>query len=136
IATYQVWLYAHFPLVAALTALGPSVQYIVTNKPGATLPDSARWLLCGALAVCLATIGALHWTSAAPAQRALDRARTRLRIVTSLLILLFALIGARLSPIRIIGFLATLCVVQVLIDLRNDGEIAAHGEVEPLHEGV
>lgn len=136
IATYQVWLYAHFPLVAALTALGPSVQYIVTNKPGATLPDSARWLLCGALAVCLATIGAVHWTSAAPAQRALDRARTRLRIVASLLILLFALVGAHLSPIRIIGFLATLCVVQVLIDLRNDGEIAPHGEAELPREGV
>ncbi|MCA1723741.1 MAG: low temperature requirement protein A [Thermomicrobia bacterium] len=136
IATYQVWLYAHFPLVAALTALGPSVQYIVTNKPGVTLPDSARWLLCGALAVCLSTVGALHWTSAAPAQRALDRARTRLRIVTSVLILLFALVGAHFPPIRIIGFLATLCVVQVLIDVRNDGEIAPHGEAEPPREGV
>ena len=135
IATYEVWLYGHFPLAAALTAMAPSAQYIILNPPGAALAASARWLICGALAVCLATIGAIHWTSAAPAKRARDRARTRLRLVASLLILLFALIGMHLPPVYIIGFLATICVVQVLIDLRNDGEIAAHGEGEPLHEG-
>ncbi|MDQ6602008.1 MAG: low temperature requirement protein A [Chloroflexota bacterium] len=136
IVTYQVWLYVHFPLVVALTAMASGVQYVVTNRPGAALPDSARWLLCGALALCLATIGAIHWTSAAPAQRALDRARTRLRIVASILILIFAFASGHLSPVLIMGFLATICTAQVLIDLRNDGEIAAHGEVEPSHEGV
>lgn len=136
IANYQVWLYAHFPLVATLTAMAPGVQYVVTNKPGTALPDSARWLLCGALAACLATIGAIHWTSAAPTERALDRARTRLRIVASLLILLLAPVGMYLSPVLLIGFLATICAAQVVIDVRNDGEIAAHGEIEPPHEGA
>lgn len=136
IATYEVWLYGHFPLAAALTAMAPSAQYIILNPPGAALAASARWLICGALAICLATIGAIHWTSAAPAKRALDRARTRLRLLAGLLILLFALIGMHLPPVFIIGFLATICVVQLLIDLRNDGEIAAHGETEPLHEGA
>jgi len=136
IATYQVWLYAHFPLVVALTAIASGVQYVVTNRSGPVLPDSARWLICGALAVCLTSIGALHWTSATPAKRALDRARTRLRLVASLLILLFALMSGHLPPVLIIGFLATICAAQVLIDLRNAGEITEHGEAEPPHEGV
>jgi len=136
IATYEVWLYSHFPLAAALTALAPGVQYVISNPPGAVLPTSARWLICGALAACLATIGAIHWTSAAPAERARDRARTRLRVLASLIILLLALVGAHLSPVLIVGFLATICTAQVLIDVRNDGEIPEHGEAAPLHEGV
>jgi low temperature requirement protein LtrA len=136
IAIYQVWLYAHFPLVVTLTAMAAGVQYVVANKSPVALPDSARWLLCGALAICLATIGAIHWTSAAPAQRTLDRARTRLRIIASLLVLLLAFIGMYLSPMLLMLSLATICAAQVVIDLRNDGEITAHGEVEPPHEGA
>ncbi len=136
IVTYQIWLYVHFPLVVALTAMASGVQYVMTSRSGTALPPSARWLVCGALAVCLATIGAIHWTSAAPAERALDRARTRLRIISSIFILIFALAGVHLSGVIVMAFLATICAAQVLIDLRNDGEIAAHGEVEPSPEGV
>lgn len=136
IVLYQLWLYAHFPLVAALTAVGPGVQYIMTSKPSAAPSDSARWLLCGALALCFITIGIIHWTSATPAARALDHARTRLRFVASGVVLLFALVSMRFSPILVIGFLATICAIQVVIDLRNEGEIAEHGEAEPSEEGA
>lgn len=136
VAMYQIWLYTHFPLVAALTAIGPGVQYIITNEPGASLPANARWLICAALAICLVTIGMQHWTSAPPASRAIERARARLRIVAGFVILIFALVGVRLSPVLVIGFLATICAAQVVIDLRNDGEITEHGEADAAHEGV
>jgi hypothetical protein len=120
----------------ALTAMAPTVQYVVTNPPGSALSTSVRWLICRALAACLATIGAIHWTSAAPAQRALDRARTRLRVLASLLILILAVAGAHLSAVFLIGILAMICVAQVLIDLRNDSAITRHGEADPPDEGA
>lgn len=136
IATYQIWLYTHFPLVVALTAAGPGVQYIITNEPGTALPTDARWLICGAVALSLITIGIQHWTSAPPVSRAVERARTRQRIVAGALVLLVALAGVRLSPVLVIAFLATICAVQVVIDLHNDGEIAEHGESDAADEGV
>ncbi len=136
VAAYQIWLYSHFPLVVALTALGPGVQYIVTNPPGAPLSAGARWLTCSALALCLVTIGIQHWTSAPPAGRAIERARARLRVLAGALVLLFALVGGHLSPVLVIGFLATICAAQIVVDMRNDGEIAAQGEIDTAHEGV
>jgi low temperature requirement protein LtrA len=136
IATYQVWLYAHFPLVVALTAIAVGVQYVLREQSGAALPWNVRWLLCGALAICLATIGIIHWTSAAPAQRARDYARTRLRFLAAAVTLIVALVGGHFSSAVVLGVLAILCAVQVTIDVRNDGEIAAHGEDESPHEGA
>lgn len=70
------------------------------------------------------------------ATRAVERARTRLRILAGLVVLAFALVGTHLSAVLVIAFLATICAVQVVLDLRNDGEITEQGESDATHEGV
>jgi low temperature requirement protein LtrA len=136
IGTYQLWLYAHFPLVAALTAAAAGVQYIISSRPESSLPSPARWLICAAVAVCLVAIGVIHRTSAPRATLTRDRARTRLRFLAATVALGIAAIGIRLSPVLVIGFLATISAAQLVLDLYNDGEIAEHGEVDTPHKGA
>lgn len=137
IITYQVWLYTHFPLVVALTGAGVGVEYVVTNPAGAVLPDNARWLIGGSVAVALIATGVIHWTSAPPENRTRDHARTRLRVIAGGIMLLLTAIGRGTAPVLVVGIIATICAAQVVIDVLNDGEIpATTNGVNNTQEGV
>jgi len=137
IITYQVWLYTHFPLVVALTGAGVGIEYVVTNPAGAVLPDNARWLIGGSVAVALIATGVIHWTSAPPENRTRDRARTRLRVIAGGIMLLLTAIGRGTAPVLVVGVIATICAAQVVIDVLNDGEIpATTNGVNNTQEGV
>jgi low temperature requirement protein LtrA len=57
----QVWFHLHFPVVAAITAGGAGVLNTVAHAAD-PLPDAVRWLLVGALAAAIVSIGALTFT--------------------------------------------------------------------------
>ncbi len=136
VITYQVWLYAHLPLAAAITTMGVGVEYALRHAPLAPLPASERWLLCGSAAVCLAALGVIHWTSAPPEDRARDRTRARLRVVGALATLVFALVALPATPAFVVAFPALVCCVLIVIDVVGEGGIAAEDADEGIHEGV
>jgi low temperature requirement protein LtrA len=130
-AVYRIWLYAHFPLVVALTLAGTAVQYAIRHEP----PAATGGLLCGSIALSLLMLGVIHWASAAPRSRARDHARARLRVFTALGIGVLAPFIAHLHAVAIMAILASICVGQVVFDLVhvNDAHLsdtphAAHGE--------
>ncbi len=56
---FALWTYLHVPFVMATTALGAGVLNVVSNED-ATLPGESRWLLVGAVAMALLTLGVLE----------------------------------------------------------------------------
>jgi len=57
----QLWLYLHLPFVIAMAAVGAGVLNTVEHST-VSLPAEVRWLLVGALAVAVGSVGALSLT--------------------------------------------------------------------------
>ncbi len=57
----QLWLYLHLPFVIAMAAVGAGVLNAVEGST-VPLPAEVRWLLVGALAVAVGSVGALSLT--------------------------------------------------------------------------
>jgi low temperature requirement protein LtrA len=55
------WGYLHLPLVMSIAAVGAAVQNVLARE-GAAPGAAIRWLMAGALAVALATIGLIEVT--------------------------------------------------------------------------
>jgi low temperature requirement protein LtrA len=58
----QVWVYTHLPLALGLAATGAAVQRVVMRVDAGALEAGDRWLLAGAVGLCLASIGVIHST--------------------------------------------------------------------------
>ena len=110
----QLWLYIHLPLVIGLAATGIGVEKgILSAGETTTLPTSARWLLCGSVALCYASLAVLHRMGVI----FMCKVRTRHRLVGMAAMLGVALVGSGLSPIGIMSFVALMGTVQVGLDI-------------------
>lgn len=56
-----IWTYLHLPLLMGIVAVGAGVSNVVASEE-TSLPDEARWLIAGAVAVALIIIGLLELT--------------------------------------------------------------------------
>lgn len=117
--TYQIWLYTHLPLVIGLTATGVGVEHIVSRDPSLALPPPERWLICGAVALCLLALGVIYLTGRTTKILQRCQIRATYRVGAAAVILVLALAGAGLSPIELIGLIAAVCAAQILLDLRD-----------------
>lgn len=113
LATLQIWLYGHFPLVLGLAATGVAVEHIILQEPNSVLPMAERWLLCGATALCLLSLALLHRTGVI--FRCKVRAKYRLWAAIALLVM--GSVGVSLSPILVVGFVAIVTISQVAQDI-------------------
>jgi low temperature requirement protein LtrA len=59
----QAYLYGHIPLLLGLTAVGAGTHLAIEEAAHGALQDGARWAVCGGLALCLASITAIHLTT-------------------------------------------------------------------------
>lgn len=115
---YQRWLYAHFPLVVGLAAAGVGVEHILTNNQGVAVPVAERWLLCGALALCLFALGAIYQTADVCADRDV-RMPSFYRLGAGVVILVIGLGGVMLTPLALLGLLALACAIPTGLDFRE-----------------
>lgn len=103
--------YFLYPLIAALTALGAAVTDIVTHSD--VLPaDGTRWLLCGATALALLSIGALELVQAS---RLRSWSRPALRGSAAALIVLIGMLGDDLDAVALLGILAAIVLAQTIV---------------------
>lgn len=110
----QLWLYIHLPLVIGLAATGIGVEKgIVSAGEVAVLATPERWLLCGSVALCYASLSVLHRMGVI----FMCKARTRHRLVGMAAMLAVAIVGSGLSAVSVMGFVALIGVVQVGLDL-------------------
>jgi low temperature requirement protein LtrA len=109
---YQTWLYSHLPLVIGLTATAVGVQHVVISRPDLALPSGERWLVCGAVALVLVSLGLIHLTTTLSRPQP-GRNHVAVHFVTAAAVLLLAALG-RFSPLVIIGLLSLACALQVI----------------------
>jgi low temperature requirement protein LtrA len=112
---YQTWLYAHLPLVIGLTATAVGVQHVVMSRPDLALPPGERWLICGAMALVLVSLGLIHLTTTLSRPQP-GRNHVAIHFVTAAVVLLLAALGS-FTPLVIIALLALACALQVIREI-------------------
>lgn len=118
LVAYQAWLYGHLPLVIGIAATGVGVEHIVSSQMGKALPDAGRWLLCGAVALCMLALGVLHLTGII--RRCYVRSQYRIGAAAGVVVL--AVVGVNLLPVGVIGLVAMVCAVQVVLELYQSSD--------------
>jgi low temperature requirement protein LtrA len=63
ISLYVIWLYTHFPLVGAITAVGVGIRRLVPSEQYSVLSMSDLWLICGSVAISLISQSVLQYES-------------------------------------------------------------------------
>ena len=112
---YQGWLYAHLPLVIGLAASAVGVQYVVASPQSQVLPPEKRWLLCGAVALVVFSIGCIQLIIDL-SRNEIQKARLSFRFGGAAAVLVLGALG-EVSPLYLIGLLALVGGLQVLQEL-------------------
>lgn len=116
INTYQLWLYAHLPLVIGLAATGVGMEHmILSNSDG--LSPSEPWLLCGAVAMCFLALSLIHRTTVDAGSTKCSQLQVNYRLGAAAIVFVFAVVGISISPVILLGLVAVVCTIQVGIDL-------------------
>ncbi|MCD6037337.1 MAG: low temperature requirement, partial [Nitrososphaeraceae archaeon] len=63
IVIYSIWLYIHFPLVVAITAVGVGIRHLISNEQYSPLTVSDLWLICISVSIFLVSQGILYLIS-------------------------------------------------------------------------
>ena len=113
----EIWIYIHYPLLAAITAYGVIGNKIIALIPGEALSDPKRWLFCGALAVAVASTAVIEW-AAREEDDAMSRApQVLLRGLGALVLIVLAIFGAGLAVPIFVALVASVIVVLVVFDI-------------------
>jgi low temperature requirement protein LtrA len=116
---YKLWLFAHFPLAAAIAASGVAVGEAVHQAGKAELPDAQRLLLVGGVATCLTSLALLHLTYAWVGGGHRSRRRALRKVWAALAVLACGVIERHRTSAEILGWLALVCVTLVILELRD-----------------
>jgi low temperature requirement protein LtrA len=117
ISIFITWLYSHLFLAIGLAATGVGVEHIITKSAANTLPATERWLLCGAVTLCLIVLAVINFTTGILERTRQGRILSTYRLGAGGFILLLAIGGMSLSPLVLITLVAVACLVTVGLDL-------------------
>jgi low temperature requirement protein LtrA len=117
IALGAAWLYAHLPLTAGLAMAGVGLEHLIANGPK-TPPEAAeQWLFCGAIALVLTALAAIHWMTCTLGSPRFRRVLTTYRLGSALFVVFLAVAGTNLTSLGVVAWVAVACLVQVVFDL-------------------
>lgn len=112
---YQGWLYVHLPLVMGLAATAVGVQYAVASPQDLVLPPGERWLICGATALVLLSIGCIQLCIDA-GRGEIQKTHLAFRFGGAVAVLVLGALG-QMSPPHLLGLLALVGALQVIQEL-------------------
>jgi low temperature requirement protein LtrA len=123
-----IFVYAHFPLLAGVTAFGEGTRLAITQATGPGLGAGTRWALAGGIGAFALSLAVLHvgaeWTSL--------RDGTLLgRLWLTTFVLILAAAGGWLAPLAFVGLVAAAVLAQLLVEAFSVREGAAT-VLEPL----
>jgi low temperature requirement protein LtrA len=111
-----VYLYAHFPLLAGVTAVGAGTKLAIIHADAARLGAGARWAIGGGLACYLLSLALIHIA----AERTSPRDRAFLgRLAVSALAVGLAAAGGALRPTLFLAILAAALAAQLVLELAT-----------------
>lgn len=118
--SYQLWLYMHLPLAMSIAATGIGIEKVISKAQDLVLPDTERWLICSAVAICLFTLGIINLTGLiASNQKRHCKFRIGYRFSSSILMIIIAIAGVNLSAVQVIGLIALICTLQIALELHT-----------------
>ena len=122
ISLYLIWLYTHFPLVVAVTAVGVGIRRLVSSEQHSVLSNSDLWLICGSVAISLISQSILHLISIDQDTHDFTRRKKFAisRIVSSVVIISIPIILNNYGiPIIIASLITGVCGFQIIFDLKS-----------------
>jgi low temperature requirement protein LtrA len=122
ISLYLIWLYTHFPLVVAITAVGVGIRRLVSSEQHSVLSNSDLWLICGSVAISLISQSVLHLISIDQDTHDFTRRKKFAisRIVSSVVIISIPIILNNYGiPIIIASLITGVCGFQIIFDLKS-----------------
>jgi low temperature requirement protein LtrA len=113
----EIWIYIHYPLLAAITAYGVVGNKVLSLIPGEALSDPKRWLFCGALAVALVCTAVIEWSAREGTDAMSRQPQVLLRILGALVLITLALLGGGLSAPLLVVSVASIIILLVGLDI-------------------
>jgi low temperature requirement protein LtrA len=120
---FQAWSFAHLPLYLAIGVAGVGVEHVISLGTGAHFHPSESWILCGAVALLMASMVTIGATAEAFQRRQTPIRHLLPRYGIAILALLVGPLGERVPPVFLVIALTLLAVVQAVFAIRD---ILAH----------
>jgi low temperature requirement protein LtrA len=118
---FSIWLFTHFPLVVAITAVGVGIRRLVSSEQHSVLSTSDLWLICGSVAVSLFSQSVLHLVSIDQDTHDFTRRKKFAisRIVSAIVIISIPILLNNYGiPIIIAALITGVCGFQIVFDLK------------------
>jgi low temperature requirement protein LtrA len=122
-----VFVYAHIPLLAALTVVTAGISLAIEQASGSHLDAGTRWALAGGTALYLTCVTVAHASSA----QGVPVGELRARIGAGLALVALALLGAALDPVVFMGAAVSVLVGVVVLNLLAPRPVVARDPAAP-----
>jgi low temperature requirement protein LtrA len=122
ISLYLIWLYTHFPLVVAITAVGVGIRRLVSSEQHSVLDNSDLWLMCGSVVISLISHSVLHLISIDRDTHDFTRRKKFAisRVVSAIVIISIPILLNNYGiPIIIASLITGVCGFQIVFDLKS-----------------
>ena len=122
ISLYLIWLYSHFPLVVAITAVGVGIRRLVSSEQHSVLSNSDLWLICGSVAISLISQSVLHLVSIEKDTHDFTRRKNFAisRLVSAIVIISIPILLNNYGiPIIVASLITGVCGFQIVFDLKS-----------------
>lgn len=119
LAPYEVWIYAHLPLTAAIAAAGMGVRLTILHETDAAMPPAERWLVCSAAGLYFASLGTIYAAKAAAGSRRCTKAEARALWAGASAVLFVGALGTRLTPAGVLALVAAVGTMLVVLDMTS-----------------
>ena len=124
------WIYTHFPLAAALAAVGVSLETAVAEAGHGPMPAPERWIFVGSVAAAFAAMALIQEASLSHPHLAINRAIAYNRLAAVPFLMVIGLMGQLEAQWVAVGVFGV-CIAEVIGDLA----LAAHSrELQRLDE--
>lgn len=122
VVIYFIWLYIHFPLVVAITAVGVGIRHLISNEQYSALTAPDFWLICISVSIFLITQCILHLISVnnSNTEGYLNRKKFVLFRIGSIIIILSLpfLFSDYGIPIVISSLITGICGFNIAYDIK------------------
>ena len=117
---FHVWNYAHWPLYIGIALAAVGVKHVVALAPGDHLHPMEAWILCGSVALTMASVTVIGMSSQAAQRCSGLSAQSFPHVFLASLTLLAGFGGHLVPPVLLITSLTVLSVLQVGFSLRRE----------------